>query len=166
MREKSKDLVELLSDELLLAQCRLSGHLPNYTRPKSAEPILVDPKQRKRLGREDNNYSDLQNIDENEAMRMALTASRCDNSRYQSLELDADSSSEEDEKQEYQNPFALPAIDYTINPFAVKKFEYSAIEANPFTNNLALQYEPQPQQLQIENPFMMPQVKKTKLVYF
>lgn len=81
VREKSKDLVELLSDDLLLAQCRQAGHLPNYTRPKSAEPILVDPKQRKRLGREDINYSDLQNIDETEAMRMALTASRSQNSR-------------------------------------------------------------------------------------
>lgn len=160
VREKSKDLVELLSDESLLLQCRLSGHLPNYTRPKSAEPILVDPKQRKRLGREDNNYSDLQNMDENEAMRMALTASRSDNSRYQSLELDADSdSSEEEGKIEYQqNPFAMPAIDYTANPFVANTFEYSAIEANPFGNNLAIAYESQPPQLQIENPFMMPQV--------
>lgn len=160
MREKSKDLVELLSDESLLLQCRLSGHLPNYTRPKSAEPILVDPKQRKRLGREDNNFSDLQNIDENEAMRMALTASRSDNSRYQSLELDVDSdSSVEEGKLEYkQNPFAIPAVDYIANPFAANTFEYSAIEANPFANNLEIEYESQPASFQIENPFIMPQV--------
>lgn len=155
VREKSKDLVELLSDELLLAQCRLSGHLPNYTRPKSAEPILVDPKQRKRIGRDGDNFSDLQNVDENEAMRMALTASRSDNSRYQSLELDADSSSSEEEKS--QNPFAVPAIDYSINPFAVNNFEYTAIEANPFSNSFA-----PPQQLQIENPFMIQQVMDTE----
>lgn len=157
VREKSKDLVELLSDELLLAQCRLSGHLPNYTRPKSAEPILVDPKQRKRIGRESDNFADLQNVDENEAMRMALTASRSDNSRYQSLELDADSSSSEEEKP--QNPFAVPAIDYTINPFAVNNFEYAAIEANPFSNSF---FQPQP--LQIENPFMIPQVIHNSLI--
>ena len=82
VREKSKDLVELLSDELLLAQCRQSGQLPNYKRPKSAEPIIVDPKHRKRIGGgECQNFSDLQTVDENEAMRMALTASRSDNSR-------------------------------------------------------------------------------------
>ena len=82
VREKSKDLVELLSDDLLLAQSRQSGQFPNYTRPKSTEPILVDPKKRKRLGGDDDqNYSDLQTVDENEAMRLALTASRSDNSR-------------------------------------------------------------------------------------
>ena len=162
VREKSKDLVELLSDESLLAQCRLSGHLPNYTRPKSVEPILVDPKQRKRLGREDNNYSDLQNIDENEAMRMALTASRSGNSRYQSLELDddSDSSEEEGKPKNKQNPFSLPGIDCMVNPFAINNFEYAAIETNPFSNNFSLTYEPQPQQPQINNPFMVPQVIK------
>ncbi len=71
-----------MSDDALLEQCRRSGHLPSYTRPKSAEPITVDPKQRKRLGREDNNFSDLQIEDETDAMRRALTASRSDNSRY------------------------------------------------------------------------------------
>ena len=153
VREKSKDLVELLSDDLLLAQCRHSGHLPNYTRPKSAEPIFVDPKQRKRLGREDNNYSDLQNMDETEAMRMALTASRSDNSRYQSLELDEDDDSSEDESLKNQNPFAIPAI--TMN--------YSSMDYNPFSIEAAsfipeLTYEPA--SLQIENnPFTMPQVK-------
>lgn len=163
VREKSKDLVELLSDESLLAQCRLSGHLPNYTRPKSTEPILVDPKQRKRLGREDNNYSDLQNIDENEAMRMALSASRSANSRYQSLELDDDSeSSEEEGSQEYHhNPFTLPAIDFMLSASAINDYEYAAIEANPFSNIIALAHEPQPQKLQIDNPFMEPQVKNT-----
>lgn len=165
MREKSKDLVELLSDESKLIQCRLSGNLPNYTRPKSAEPILVDPKQRKRLGREDNNYSDLQNIDENEAMRIALTASRSDNSRYQSLELDIDSDSSEEEeggKKGYQyNPFAIPAIaiDYPVNPFGANNF----IEANPFSNSFAIAYEAQQPQMQIENQFVVPQVNLTNL---
>lgn len=156
MREKSKDLVELLSDELLLAQCRHSGHLPNYTRPKSAEPILVDPKQRKRLGRDDGNYSDLQNVDETEAMRMALTASRSDNSRYQSLELDEDDNSSEDDSMKPQNPFSVPAItmDYSqMNQMAYTPF---MMEANPFVPSI--QYETAP--LQIENnPFMIPQVK-------
>ena len=158
MREKSKDLVELLSDELMLAQCRHSGHLPNYTRPKSAEPILVDPKQRKRLGREDNNYSDLQNMDETDAMRMALTASRSDNSRYQSLELDEEDSSED----ENQNPFAVPAItmDYSAmnynTPFSIEANPFS-IEANPFMP--AIQYETAPLHLE-NNPFMMPQVRE------
>lgn len=79
VREKSKDLVELLSDELLLANCRHTGQFPNYTRPKSAEPITVDPKQRKRIGRGDD-FSDLQNMDETDAMRAALSASRSENS--------------------------------------------------------------------------------------
>lgn len=162
VREKSKDLVELLSDELLLAQCRHSGHLPNYTRPKSVEPILVDPKQRKRLGREDNNYSDLQNLDENDAMRMALTASRSDNSRYQSLELDADSSSEEDMAEIQQNPFSVPAINYSMmesNPFAANNFEYASIAANPFGNPMAITYD-NSQSQQLENSFYNPQVIK------
>jgi len=155
VREKSKDLVELLSDELLLAQCRHSGHLPNYTRPKSAEPILVDPKQRKRLGREDANYSDLQNVDETEAMRMALTASRSDNSRYQSLELDEEGDSSENESFQNQNPFAVPAItmDFTemnYNPFLV--------EANPFMTAAPLQIE--------NNPFMIQLVQEDPMFYY
>ena len=142
-------MVELLSDELLLVQCRNSGHLPNYTRPKSAEPILVDPKQRKRLGREDNNYSDLQNMDETDAMRMALTASRSDNSRYQSLELDEDDSSD-DEAFKNQNPFSVPAI----------TSDYSNLHYNPFIAGLP--FDPAP--LQIQNPFMLPQVRGNMLV--
>ncbi len=149
-----------MSDELLLAQCRRSGQFPNYTRPKSTEPILVDPKQRKRLGGDDNNYSDLQNVDENDAMRMALTASRSDNSRYQSLELDANSDSSEDENSNLQhNPFDVPSIYYmnmNSNPFSVNTFEYNTIEANPFSNPLQIVYDPQSQM--IENPFMLPQV--------
>lgn len=159
MREKSKDLVELLSDELLLAQCRHSGHLPNYTRPKSAEPILVDPKQRKRLGREDNNYSDLQNMDETDAMRMALTASRSDNSRYQSLELDEEDSSED----ENQNPFAVPAITMDYSAMNMNYNNPFSIEANPFMP--AIQYETAPLQLE-NNPFMMPQVRERSVKCF
>lgn len=74
VREKSKALVELLSDEALLLEARRSGVIPNPTRPKSAEPLLVDPKQRKRLGAD--NYDDMQNVDEAEALRIALEQSR------------------------------------------------------------------------------------------
>lgn len=81
MREKSKDLYELLNDDLLLAQSRRSGVMPHTRRPKSTEPILVDPKQRKRVGDKERNYEDLQDVDENEALRIALSASRSDNSR-------------------------------------------------------------------------------------
>lgn len=149
-----------MSDELLLANCRHTGQFPNYTRPKSAEPILVDPKQRKRIGNDDNNYSDLQTVDENEAMRLALTASRSDNSRYQSLELDVDSDSSGDENSGIiqQNPFSVPAIQYmNSNPFSMNTFEYAAIEANPFNNPLPITYDALPQIT--ENPFSLPQVQ-------
>lgn len=163
VREKSKDLVELLSDELLLAQCRHSGHLPNYCRPKSADPILVDPKQRKRLGRDDGNYSDLQNVDETEAMRMALTASRSDNARYQSLELDEEDNSSEDESMQNRNPFSapVPAITMDMDYAQMNQLNYNPfmVEANLFVP--AIHYETAVP-LQIENnpnPFMISQVR-------
>ena len=74
VREKSKGLVELLSNDLLLAEARRTGVIPNLTRPKSAEPLLIDPKQRKRVGAD--NFADMQNVDEVEALRIALEASR------------------------------------------------------------------------------------------
>ena len=148
-----------MSDELLLAQCRSTGQFPNYTRPKSAEPILVDPKQRKRLGGadngKDNNFFHLQDVDENEAMRMALTASRSDNSRYQSLELDEDSdSSEDDNTNSNRNPFSIPAlaISYSqMNPFAIEA-------NNPFSSVDFMAVGYQNENLMIENPFNVPQV--------
>lgn len=88
-------------------------------------------------------------------MRIALTASRSDNSRYKSLELDDEDDSSEDEKT--INPFSIPitapapvlALDYSaINPFT--------IEANPFA--AALPYEPANFQIE-NNPFIIPQVK-------
>lgn len=74
VREKSKALVELLSNDALLIEARRSGVIPNLTRPKSAEPLLVDPKQRKRVGAD--NFVDMQNVDEVEALRIALDESR------------------------------------------------------------------------------------------
>jgi hypothetical protein len=76
VREKSKSLIELLSNDTLLVEARRTGNIPNLTRPKSAEPILVDPKQRKRVGVD--NFSDMQNIDEVEALKIALDESRRD----------------------------------------------------------------------------------------
>lgn len=71
------------------------------------------------------------------------------------MELDEDSSSDEEISQQFsKNPFAVPAIEYSMmnsNPFAVE------FAVNPFVNNTAIMYDFQP--LQIENPFMAPQVK-------
>lgn len=76
VREKSKSMVELLSNDVLLFEARRTGVIPNLSRPKSAEPLLVDPKQRKRVGVD--NFADMQNIDEVDALRIALDQSRRD----------------------------------------------------------------------------------------
>lgn len=76
VREKSKDLVELLSNDALLFEARRTGVIPNLSRPKSAEPLLVHESQRKRIGGGD--YSDMQDMDEAEALRLALDQSRRD----------------------------------------------------------------------------------------
>ncbi len=67
-------MVELLSNDALLGEARRSGVIPNLSRPKSAEPLIVDPKQRKRIGA--GNFADMQNVDEIEALRIALDESR------------------------------------------------------------------------------------------
>ena len=92
-------------------------------------------------------------MDETDAMRMALTASRSDNSRYQSLELDEEDSSED----ENQNPFAVPAITMDYSAMNMNYNNPFSIEANPFMP--AIQYETAPLQLE-NNPFMMPQVRE------
>lgn len=78
VREKCKDLVELLTNEALLGEARRTGTVPNTSRPKSAEPLYVDPKRRKRLGAGEGAFETLQDMDEAEAMRVALAASRRD----------------------------------------------------------------------------------------
>ncbi|TEB19385.1 hypothetical protein C9890_0226 [Perkinsus sp. BL_2016] len=89
-------------------------------------------------------------------MRMALTASRSDNSRYQSLELDEDSdSSEDDNTNSNRNPFSIPAlaISYSqMNPFAIEA-------NNPFSSVDFMAVGYQNQNLMIENPFTVPQIE-------
>lgn len=83
----------------------------------------------------------------------------CFSSKYQSLELDVDSSSSDGEQN--QNPFAVQQIGFDTmaygNPFNSVAYEYPTVEVNPFNNNLALPYTENV--LMIENTLTVPQVK-------
>lgn len=74
-------------------------------------------------------------------------------SRYQSLELDEGSSSDEDQSDFNFNPFAAPAISYDANPFSMNSLsypEYAQIANTEYTATGLLSQE--------NNPFIIPQV--------
>lgn len=152
IREKSRDLVELLTNESLLAEARSTGVVPNIVRSKSAEPLLVESNQRRRVGNGEQSFDDLQNIDENEALRIALDESRRElglSSRYKSLELDNTDADDEDDAESPIQPKALH------NPFMIEV--PMTVPLDPFEQMPAL-----PSSLPLlcgPNPFAVPQIE-------
>ncbi len=98
MREKCKDIVALLSDDNLLAESRRNRQPPHNRRPSEVDPLTISkgdgPLQSTASSRRDSHQSagrssrksfeDLQSIDEDAAMQLALDQSKAE---YESLQL-------------------------------------------------------------------------------
>lgn len=92
MREKSKDIVALLTDENLLADARRNKNPPQQRRPLSTGPLTIesDGKQMPRstdtglgqsyprLTSSRRSFEDLQNVDEDAALALALQQSKAE----------------------------------------------------------------------------------------
>lgn len=91
VREKSKDIVALLLDENLLAEARRNRNPPVNRRPSPARPLTMDSKGSRpqikdstgsslpgNLGSARRSFDELQNMDEETALKRALEMSMTD----------------------------------------------------------------------------------------
>lgn len=84
VRAKSRDLVELLSDDDMLAQARATRSIPQLHRTKSQEPLTLHPQTQtltitqpqQQQQRRNSSYDDLQQMDEDAALAIALRESQ------------------------------------------------------------------------------------------